>query len=78
MIALDDSRLEFIDAAKPATLLTARHEPQESRHKPSTVDPQRTLAERLADARSALYGSRAEIQQKAREVREAMTASRRV
>ena len=72
MTALDSSRVELVSTFASDDDRTQRQRPQEARQEPSKVDPQRPLAERLADARAALYGSRAETQQKAREVKAQM------
>lgn len=78
MTVLDSSRVQLVSTFASDDDRTQRQRPQEARQRPSKVDPQRPLADRVADARAALYGSRAETQRRAREVREAMTASRRV
>lgn len=80
------SDVQFIRLADPrewsswSVLLagaSGRQEPRQRRPAPSAPSAPRPLSERVADARRALYGSRAETQQRAREVRESMQSSGR-
>lgn len=84
MISVDPATdVQFIRLANPhewpASVLLASgpHEPRPRLSAPAAPSAPAPLSERVRLAREALYGSRAETQKKAREVRDSMQSSGR-